>query len=342
MSWFELRGEPLTRRRFVLIVGGSLMICLLSALLSPLFGPVRIDLIKAFRDTSSLDFQILVQARVPRILFSIVVGGVLAMSGVVFQAILRNPLASPFTLGISGGASLGAVLAILMGWEVSFHGLSPLPAASFGGALVVVLIVYTLSRSRRHFSPLTLLLSGVVLNYICAALILLIHYYSNFTKSFLMTRWMMGGLDIYDYSVFSSLAPFLLLGLPLILGQSRALNVLSAGQDWATVRGVNAGRVMSVQYFATSLLTGSVIAYSGPIGFVGLIIPHVLRLALGADHRVLLPTSLFLGGAFLVVCDTVARTVLAPTEIPVGIFTSILGGPFFLWLLLRRRKEFFF
>lgn len=342
MSWPEMRGEPLTRRRFGFVVGGSLFVCLLTLLVSPMFGPVRIDLFRAFRDTSSLDFQILVQARIPRILFSIVVGGVLATSGVVFQAILRNPLASPFTLGVSGGASLGAVLAILMGWEVSFHGLSPLPAASFTGALVVVVIVYALSRGRSRFSPLTLLLSGVVLNYVCAALILLIHYYSNFTKSFLMTRWMMGGLDIYDFSVFTSLAPFLLIGVPLILRQSRHLNVLSAGEDWATVRGVDASKVMTVQYFATSLITGSVIAYSGPIGFVGLIIPHVLRLALGADHRILLPTSLFLGGAFLVVCDTVARTVLAPTEIPVGIFTSILGGPFFLWLLLRRRKDLFF
>ena len=342
MSSFELKSEPLTRQRFVFTVGGALLICALCAVISPLFGPVRINPFRALQDPASLDFQILVRARIPRILFSIVVGGVLAMSGVVFQAILRNPLASPFTLGISGGASLGAVLAILMGWEVTFHGLSPLPVASFAGALVVMLVVYSLSRSRHHFSPLTLLLSGVVLNYVCAALILLIHYYSNFTKSFLMTRWMMGGLDIYDYSVFSSLGPFLLLGLPLILSQSRYLNVLSAGEDWAAVRGVNASRVMSIQYFAASLITGSVIAYSGPIGFVGLIVPHVLRMSLGADHRVLLPTSLFLGGAFLVVCDTIARTVLAPTEIPVGIFTSILGGPFFLWLLLRKRKEFFF
>ena len=133
-----------------------------------------------------------------------------------------------------------------------------------------------------------------------------------------------------------------MLGLPIILYHSRSLNVLSAGEDWAAARGIDVRRLITLQYFATSLLTGAVIAYSGPVGFVGLIVPHILRIFLGADHRVLLPASIFLGGAFLIACDTAARTVLAPTEIPVGILTSILGGPFFLWLLLNRRKELFF
>jgi len=337
-----LRSDHLTKSRFLLIVGGSLLICLAVALLAPLFGPIGVSVWTALSDPSSLDHQILFRARIPRILFAMLVGGVLASSGVVFQAILRNPLASPFTLGVSGGASLGAVLAILLGLETTFYGFGFLPLASFGGALLVVLVVYGLSRSKHHVSPLTLLLAGVVLNYICAALILLIHYFSNFTKSFLMTRWMMGGLDVYDYSVFVGLSPFLVVGFPLLLYSSRHLNVLSAGEDWAAVRGVDVRRLITLQYFATSLLTGAVIAYSGPVGFVGLIVPHVLRIVLGADHRVLLPASLFLGGAFLIACDTVARTILAPTEIPVGILTSILGGPFFLWLLLKRRKEFFF
>jgi iron complex transport system permease protein len=342
MSWIDLKGAPLTRGRFLALVGGASLLCVLAVSIAPLIGPVPVSPRIAFADTTSLDYEILIRARLPRTLFAALVGGVLAAAGVVFQAILRNPLASPFTLGVSGGGSLGAVIAIMLGWETTFYGFSFLPLASFGGAFAIVLVVYTLSRTQHQFSPLTLLLAGVVLNYICAALILLIHYFSNFTKSFLMMRWMMGGLDVYDYSVFLSLAPFMLVGLPLLLHQSRYLNALSAGEDWAAARGVNVRRLITSEYFAASLITGSVVAFSGPIGFVGLIVPHVLRLVLGADHRVLLPTSLFVGGAFLVICDTTSRTVLAPTEIPVGIFTSILGGPFFLWLLLRRRKEFFF
>jgi iron complex transport system permease protein len=342
MAWIELRSSRLTRHRFLAMVGGAFLLCALAVSIAPLIGPVPVSPRIAWGDTSSLDYEILVRARLPRTLFAALVGGVLAAAGVVFQAILRNPLASPFTLGVSGGGSLGAVVAIALGWEITFRGFSFLPLASFAGAFAIMLVVYALSRTRHQFSPLTLLLAGVVLNYICAALILLVHYFSNFAQSFLMLRWMMGGLDVYDYSVFLSLAPFILVGVPILLHQSRYLNALSAGEDWAAARGVNVRRLITTEYFAASMITGSVVAFSGPIGFVGLIVPHVLRLGLGADHRVLLPASLFVGGAFLVVCDTISRTVLAPTEIPVGILTSILGGPFFLWLLLRRKKEFFF
>lgn len=334
--------RQLTKGRYLKVIGISFLLCSLVILLAPLIGSTAVSLRRALADPTSLDAEIIWQARMPRTLFAACVGGALAVAGVVFQAILRNPLASPFTLGISGGGSLGAVIAILLGFEVTFLGFSFLPLASFLGALAVVLLVYFLSTSSAGLSPLTLLLSGVVLNYVCASLILLIHYFSNFTQSFMMLRWMMGGLDIYDYSVFTSLAPFFLIGLPLLFYLSRYLNVLSAGEDWAVSRGINVKRLLSLEYFGASLLTGSVIAFSGPIGFVGLIVPHMLRLVLGADHRILLPASFFLGGAFLIVCDIFSRTILAPTEIPVGIFTSILGGPFFLWLLLRNRQRFFF
>ena len=337
-----MKAIRLTRSRFFLLLSGSGFLFFLAILIAPLVGPTTLDLRRAISSPESLDFEILLRARLPRVLFAAIVGGALSVSGVVFQAVLRNPLASPFTLGVSGGASLGAVLAILLGWEISFYGFAFLPLASFVGSIVVVSLVYTLSSTHRHVSPFTLLLSGVVLNYLCAALIMLIHYFSNFTKSFMMVRWMMGGIDVYDDSVIVSLMPFLVVGLPILLYLSRYLNVLSAGEDWASSRGVNVNRVITLQYFGASLITGSVIAYSGPIGFVGLIVPHILRLILGADHRVLVPTSFFVGGAFLIVCDTVARTVLSPAEIPVGILTSVLGGPFFLWLLIKRRRDIFF
>ncbi len=336
-----LPSPGLSPARYWWTVGGALLVCVAAAAVSPLIGPVPVNLWTALSDPASLDHQVLLRARLPRILFAAVTGGALSVSGVVFQAILRNPLASPFTLGISGGGSLGAVVAIVLGWDLSVGGLSLLPLSSFAGSLAIVLVVYGLSRTRRHLSPMTLLLSGVVLNYLCAAAILLIHYFSNFTKAFLMMRWMMGGLDVYEYSKLLSLTPFFLLGLPVLMAQSRYLNVLSTGEEWAATRGVNVNRLITTLYFCASLLTGSVVAFAGPIGFVGLVVPHLLRLTVGADHRLLLPVSFLFGGAFLIVCDTIARTVLAPTEIPVGIFTSLLGGPFFLWLLLRRKREFF-
>jgi iron complex transport system permease protein len=331
--------RALTPGRFLLFVAAAALVWLFTIAMAPLIGSTDIDVWRAVGDRDSVDAQILFRARLPRVLFAAVVGAALAASGVVFQAILRNPLASPFTLGISGGASLGAVLAIRLGWETRFFGLSLLPVASFLGAFAVAGVVYGLSLSQRRFSPVTLLLSGVILNFICSAAILLVHYFANFTQSFLMLRWMMGGLDVFDYGVLLNVAPFVLVGGGLLIYLSRYLNVLSAGDEWAASRGLDVKRLISLEYFGASLVTGSVIAYSGPIGFVGLIVPHALRLLVGADHRLLLPLSLFVGAAFLIACDTVARTVLAPTELPVGVVTAMLGGPFFLWLLLSRKRE---
>lgn len=329
----------MTRRRFATLVAAAALVWLATTAIAPLIGSTDIDLWRAVTDRGSLDAQILFRARLPRVLFAATVGAVLAVSGVVFQAILRNPLADPFTLGVSGGASLGAVLAIRLGWETQVLGVSLLPVASFLGAFAVTAVVYALSLSHRRFSPITLLLSGVIVNFVCSAAILLVHYFADFTQSFQMLRWMMGGLDIYDYGVFLSIGPFVVGGGALLLYLSRYLNVLSAGDEWATSRGLDVRRLISLQYLGASLVTGSVVAYCGPIGFVGLIVPHALRLVVGADHRLLMPLALFAGAAFLIACDTVARTVLAPTELPVGVITAILGGPFFLWLLLGRKRD---
>ncbi|HLV00190.1 MAG TPA: iron ABC transporter permease [Acidobacteriota bacterium] len=331
-------SEALSRSTFVFWLCGSILVCLASIVLAPLVGPTPVELREALFNTASMDREILIQTRLPRVFLAAVTGGGLAISGVVFQAVLRNPLASPFTLGVSGGSALGAVLAILLGLEIHFFGIGLLPLAAFAGAFSVVSLVYLLSRSAAHFSPLTLLLSGVVLNYLCAALIFLIHYYSDFTQSFLMMRWMMGSLDVLSYQVLGNLLPFLVIGLALVLSGGRYLNALSAGEDWAGSRGINVDRLITMQYFGASLITGSVIAYSGPIGFVGLIVPHLLRMVAGADHRLLLPVSFFGGATFLVLCDAISRTVMAPSEMPVGIITSLLGGPFFLWLLLKQRN----
>lgn len=332
----------LTPRRLAMVSTGAGAVLLLALILGPLIGPTTVDLRRALADPTSPDHDIVFGARLPRTLFAAVTGAFLAASGVSFQAVLRNPLASPFTLGVSGGASLGAVLAIRLGWDRGPGALAAVPLAALAGALAVVGVVGSLARARRTPSPVTLLLGGVIVNFVCSALVLVIHYQADLTQSFVMLRWTMGGLDLFGYTPLLSTLPFAALGLGLMGSTLRYLNVLSVGEDWARSRGADVRRVMTLQYVGASLLTASVVAHTGPIGFVGLVVPHVLRLLVGADHRMLLPASLLAGGGFLVACDTLARTVFAPVELPVGVVTALLGGPFFLWLLLARRREVFF
>lgn len=332
----------LTARRALAVLAGSGALLALALVVAPLIGPRPVDLRLALSGSGSPDHDILFGARLPRTLFAALTGALLAASGVSFQAVLRNPLASPFTLGVSGGAALGAVLAMRLGWDRALGGLPAVPMAAFAGALAVVGVVGGLARGRRRLSPVTLLLAGVMVNFICSALILVVHYQADLTQSFLMVRWTMGALDLFGYEPLVTALPLAALGLGLLLPTLRHLNVLSVGDDWARSRGTDVRRVTARQYLGASLLTASVVAHTGPIGFVGLVVPHTLRLLVGADHRVLFPASLLAGGAFLVACDTLARTILAPVELPVGVITALLGGPFFLWLLLTRRREVFF
>jgi iron complex transport system permease protein len=211
--------------------------------------------------------------------------------------------------------------------------------AAFFGALSTILLVFFIARTGSALPTFTLLLAGITLNFVFGALIVFVHYASNFTQSYQMVQWMMGGLDTADTESLLGAAPFVGLALIALIWISPRLNPLAAGEEWAATRGVDVHRVKMVSYFAGSLLTGAVTAFCGPIGFVGLIVPHTLRLIIGPDHRTLIPASFFIGAVFLIVCDTAARTLFAPTEIPVGVITALLGGPFFIVLLKRRRGE---
>ena len=285
----------------------------------------------------SPDREIIMIARLPRVLFGALVGGALAMAGVLFQAILRNSLADPFTLGVSAGSSLGAFIAIWLGLEAVVWGIQVVSVAAFIGAFLTIMLVFFIARTGSGIPTFTLILAGVTLNFICGALMMFIHYAANFNQGYLMTRWTMGALDTADLRIVLWAAPFVigcLFGLMWLAGQ---LNPLAAGEEWAASRGVNVRRVKWLAYFIGSILTGAVSAFSGPIGFVGLIVPHTVRLIAGPDHRILIPASFFLGSAFLVLCDTAARTLFAPTEIPAGVITALLGGPFFIVLLKNRR-----
>jgi iron complex transport system permease protein len=188
-------------------------------------------------------------------------------------------------------------------------------------------------------SSFTLLLAGISINTICLAAILFLQYIANFGQTFAIVRWLMGGIDAVEYSTLAWLAAATLPAVALIFLKARDWNLMAVGEEWAAARGVNVSRLMLTGYLLGSFVTGSVTALTGPIAFVGLIVPHALRLRLGADHRVLIPCSFLLGAAFLAVCDTLSRTVLAPTEVPVGVVTALLGGPFFIWLLRSKRRS---
>ncbi len=322
--------------RFVTVVGLCVAIFVLVVLIAPWIGASGISM-RGVIEGAYPDRDIFLITRMPRVLFGALVGGALAVSGVLFQAILRNSLATPFTLGISSGSSFGAVVAIWLGLDLVIFGVPVVSMAAFGGAFLTILFVFFVARSNTGLPTFTLLLAGVTLNLIFGALILFIHYAANFQQSYMMTRWMMGSLyDATDFRPVLQTAPFVLAAFVGMIWLSPQLNPLTAGEEWAASRGVNVERVKKLSYFAASILTGSVTAFSGPIGFVGLIVPHTLRLIAGPDHRLLIPGSFFLGGAFLVICDTLARTIIAPTEIPVGVVTALLGGPFFIFLLKRR------
>ncbi len=277
--------------------------------------------------------------RVPRVAAAFLAGAALATAGMAFQAMFRNPLATPFTLGVSSGAALGAALGIYLGATFSLIGIPGTSWAALAGALAAIGLVYGLTRTRQGFSAATLLLAGVAVSFFFSSLVLFLQYVSNPMETLAMLRWVMGGLDrIVGFGDVLSILPFAVAGSLVLLYLTHELNLITTGDDLAAARGVEVDRAKLTVFLTGSLMVGAVVAVCGPIGFVGLMAPHICRLLVGPDHRWLTPATLLFGGSFLVLCDTLARTAMAPTELPVGIITAILGGPFFLWLLLGRRR----
>lgn len=282
--------------------------------------------------------QILFDIRLPRALFAFVAGSGLALCGMVFQAMFHNPLATPFTLGVASGASFGAAVTVFLGLSFSLLGFDAVTVGSFLGALLAISFVYGISQFRYGFSSETLLLTGVATSFFFSSLILFTQYLSNINDSFRIMRWLMGSLSVTGYQQLMQLLPIVTVSSAIIIWLSRELNLLMAGDDIAISRGVAVKRVRYLLFLTTSLCVGGIVALCGPIGFVGMMVPHICRLIIGTDHRWLIPATLMFGGGFLILCDTVARIVIAPAELPVGVITTLLGGPFFLWLLVRSRK----
>ncbi len=283
--------------------------------------------------------QILYDIRLPRALFAFVAGCGLALCGMVFQAMFHNPLATPFTLGVASGASFGAALTVFLGLNVSLLGFDAITLGAFIGALAAISFVYGISQLRYSFSSETLLLTGVATSFFFSSLILFTQYLSNINDSFRIMRWLMGGLSITGYQSLIQLLPIVMLSVAIMIWLSRELNLLMAGDEIAISRGVAVKRVRYLLFITTSLCVGAIVALCGPIGFVGMMVPHICRLIIGTDHRWLIPATLMFGGGFLILCDTVARLIITPAELPVGVITTLLGGPFFLWLLVRSRRQ---
>lgn len=274
--------------------------------------------------------------RVPRMMMAFLAGSGLSLAGMTFQAMFRNPLVEPFTLGVSSGAAAGAAIAIRLGWAFTILGIPSVSLWAFAGAFGSLLLVYAVSAAGRGSSTSILLLAGLAMSFFLSSLIMFAQYLSDFSGSFRIMRWLMGGVETVGYQAVLDVLPFVVSGSAVIFLYARELNLLAAGEDLATSRGVAVAPVRALLFTASTLMVGGVVAFCGPIGFVGMIAPHIARLLIGTEHRTLAPATALFGGLFLLACDTVARLIIAPAELPVGILTALLGGPFFVWLLLRR------
>jgi iron complex transport system permease protein len=329
-------------------VNGILFLLLILSIVgSSLLGPVAINALRALEHIFSpdADAEILFRTRLPRVLLGVAIGGGMAACGVVLQALLRNPLACPQMLGVSGGASLGGILGMIFfpNWLLPIAGgllgeISWVPLAAFLGALLSMVLVYRFSLFHGRLHPYHLLLSGVIFNSFIAALIMFLNSIVDFYQAQGLLFWLMGSLSTRAYLTVGFIWAYVVLGFFWLWTKGLPLNLITLGEETAMQLGVETGALQRQVFVASSLMIGAMVSISGMIGFVGLMIPHVMRLIVGSDHRLLLPASFLAGGIFLAWADTLARILLAPAELPVGIVTAFFGGPFFLLLLYREGR----
>ena len=321
-------------RRALLILSAALVV---STLVSLYVGYQRLDL--SLLRTDETARTVFFQLRLPRVLMAGIVGASLAMVGAALQALFRNPLAEPLTLGVSGGGALGASIAIAFGMGARVAGLPLVFVAAFLGAGVAVTLVYRLARTGAVVLPGALLLAGVVLNLIAASGVIVIQYFADYSRALQILRWTIGSLDVVGFDLIWRMLIFLVPGWLMLFLMARDLHLLAVDEETAASLGVNVRRSERLVYAASSLIVGVTVAVGGTIGFVGLIVPHTVRLLFGEDVRIVLPCSFVLGAAFLMLADAASRTMLGVGELPVGAITALTGGPIFL-LLLRRQQRF--
>jgi len=334
----------LTPRKLTLRILTAFLLLAATAALCVMSGTEKISLMNVFKGAgavpgSNIDYEIFFGVRLPRVMLAAMVGAALAGAGVILQAILRNPLADPFILGISSGAGFGAVIAIIAGFSFSFMGGSPIMVFALGGALGTVWLVWTIGRFTAKSEVTSLLLAGVVVNAFFSAMIMFLTSIAKSEQMQEMMFWLMGNISEISIPVILVSMVVVAAGLAVLWSICHELNVLSFGESQAMNLGIDPGRVRLVAFAAAAIITAAAVSLSGLIGFVGLIVPHGVRLVLGPDHRQLLPISAIIGAAFLILADTVARTIVAPAQLPVGVITALAGGPFFLVLLARYTRK---
>jgi iron complex transport system permease protein len=307
---------------------------------APFMGMQNIALSDLFGSADENLIRIMWDLRVPRVLLGWITGSTLALCGLIFQALFRNPLASPDMLGVSTGAAFGAVVYIRTGIVFSLFGaVSGLSLAAFAGALAATFAIYAAGNLRRGgMSEATLLLAGVAMSFLFGSLNMIIQFTSGYIDTFRMMRWSMGGIQAVGFGPVLATLPALAVIFTVAFVTAPELNLFVCGEDIAASRGVSVVRLRRLLFFSVSVVIGINVATCGPIGFVGLLGPHICRKFVGTDHRKLALASLFFGGAFLVLCDTAARILWSPAEVPVGVLTSFIGSIFFLWLLVRGRR----
>ena len=334
----EQRVTPLKVLYTGLILTGMLVII---ALISLSLGPAKISLkdilnwLIGYKTIDQTAWMILFKIRLPRILLAGLVGFTLSLGGVVFQALLRNPLAEPFILGVSSGAAVGAIIGIFFGYGFTFG----VPLLSFVGALFTILLVMGISSRHGGLESSTLLLTGVIINAFFTAVIMFFITTASDSRLHSMLFWLYGDLSQSKYVQLSISLPFILIVSCIIYIFSRHLNLIVGGEESALQMGVEVELLKWIAFLGISLITGIVVAFSGIIGFVGLIVPHLMRMILGPDHRLLIPASSLGGAVFLIAADTLARTIISPSELPVGVITAFLGAPFFIYLLKSRGSQ---
>lgn len=344
------------RQKAVWALAGCMAMLATAVAITPVIGTTSIGFSEAwnaiiFGDGDAEVYTIVVRYRLPRSLLAMLAGTTLALCGAVLQAVFRNPLATPYTLGIASGGSLGALIAMKLGLgAVTVLGISLLPVTSLAGSLAVVAAVGFMIRSPSRLTGNELLLAGITMGMFCSAMMMFVTYLADVADTFQIIRWMMGSLTAVGFETPMMMLPFLIPAWIGMLLQARWLNQYAMGSELAATRGVSPVRLMVVSVGLASMATAAVVAFCGPIGFVGLIVPHAVRLTLGNDHRILLPCSALLGGTFLMVCDwgatllpqvygaLVGREVTA-AQLPIGVITALVGAPVFLMMLRRRTAQ---
>jgi len=313
----------------------ALMIILIfSALISVYAGAVKLGLLDIFDPANKEILKI----RLARLFMAVIAGGGLSVTGAILQGLLRNPLCEPYVLGISSGAALGAVSAISVGVGYMLFGFGVLPLFAFLGAAMNLLPIYRIAQINGRLPLQNLLLSGVVIGAVLSSVVIFIDSFSQSQTLHSVMWWMLGSLQVFDLNLLFLAGSLVAIGVILSFMFHRELNAISFGEEEALHLGIDIERVKKALFFISALITGAIVSAAGMIGFVGLIVPHFMRLIVGPNYKVLIPASFLAGAIFLIVCDSVARVAISPSEVPIGVITAIVGGPFFIYLLRKKSK----